>query len=193
MGAWDELDVEISVEVDTSDIDTALDLCDEYFLEDVVNHLQHIKKGVDEGSKEGVKDLAGRNRSFQEQEIADMDKHPYASGMLASSINDEEQDEYTWLIGTRINHIYPMSVEYGRSEIYPVNAKALAFYAKDGGVMTYRKGKSGVTFGKMEHGLIFRKRVGKAEPRPFVQPAFEKTEKIADEMMLRYVGRNLDK
>ena len=174
MGAWDELDVEITVEVDTSDIDTALDLCDEYFLEDVVEQLQHIKKGVDEGSKEGVAYIASKNRSYQEQEIVDLDKHPYASGMLGSSINDEEQDEYTYLVGTRINHIYPMSVEYGRREVRPINAKCLFFYSLDGDP-------------------VWTMYSGAADPNPYVQPAFEKTEQIADELMLRYVGWNLDK
>ena len=74
------------------------------------------------------------------------------------------------MIGTIINHIYPLSVEYGRGPVYPIRAKALAFYSDSGE-------------------LIFRKSVGPAKPRPFVAPAFEKTVDIADEIMLRYFGR----
>lgn len=172
MGAWDELDTEISVEVDTSEIDTALGICDEYFTEDIKQELESIKKGVEEGSQQGVADLAVRNRSFQQQLITNLGKHPYASGMLGSSIVEEEQDEYSWLIGTRINHIYPMCVEYGRGPVEPVTAKVLFFYALTGEP-------------------VFTKHVGPAQPRPFVAPAYDKTDSIAEEMMLRYIGRNL--
>ena len=174
MGAWDELDTEISVEVETDDIDNALDLCDEYFLEDISKYLEDIKEGVEKGSSKAVSDLATRNRSFQQQLITDLGEHPYASGMLGSSIVEEEQDEYTWLIGTRINHIYPMAVEYGRDAVEPVNKKVLFFYALSGEP-------------------VFTMKSGPAEPRPFVEPAFEKTESIAEEMMMRYIGRNLPK
>lgn len=172
MGAWDELDTEVSVELDITDIDVAIDLCDEYFLDDVRTELENIKKGVEDGSKEGVADIAVRNRSFQQQEITDLSKHPYASGMLGSSITEEEQDEYTWLIGTRINHIYPMAVEYGRDAVEPVNKSVLFFYALSGEP-------------------VFTKHVGPAEPRPFVEPAYEKTADLAEELMIRYIGRNL--
>lgn len=172
MGAWDELDTEISVEVETDDIDFAIDLCDEYFTDDIREHLERVKKGIEDGSREGVADIAVRNRSFQQQLITDLSVHPYASGMLGSSIVEEEQDEYTWLVGTRINHIYPMAVEYGRDAVEPVNAKVLFFYALSGEP-------------------VFTKHVGPAEPRPFVQPAYDKTDNIAEELMLRYIGRNL--
>lgn len=172
MGAWDELDTEISVEVETDELDTAIDLCDEYFTEEIKDYLVNIKEGVDEGSKQGVQDIAVRNRSFQQQLITDLGEHPYASGMLGSSITEEEQDEYTYLVGTRINHIYPMAVEYGRKEVVPVTAKVLFFYALSGEP-------------------VFTKYAGPAEPRPFVAPAYEKTNNLAEELMLRYIGRNL--
>lgn len=172
MGAWDELDTEISAEVDTTELETAIGLCDEYFTDDIREHLEQIKKGVEKGTGEGVKDIATRNRSFQQQLITDLGEHPYASGMLGSSIVEEEQDEYTWLVGTRINHIYPMAVEYGRGPVEPVNAKALFFYSLSGEP-------------------VWTKHVGPAEPRPFVAPAYDKTDNIAEELMIRYIGRNI--
>lgn len=172
MGAWEELDTEISVEVDTTVIDSALAVCDEYFLDDVRTELENIKKGIEEGSKEGIADIATRNRSFQQQLINDVGKHPYSTGMLGSSITEEQKDDFTWLVGTRINHIYPMAVEYGRKEVYPIRAKSLAFYLNTGE-------------------LIFAKKAGKAKPRPFVAPAYDKTDNIAEAIMLRYIARNL--
>ena len=147
-------------------------LCDENFTDDIKQELEKIKTGIENGSKEGVADIAVRNRSFQQQLITDTGEHPYASGMLGSSIIEDQQDEYTWLVGTRINHIYPMAVEYGRDAVEPVNAKVLFFYALSGEP-------------------VFTKHVGPAEPRPFVAPAYDKTEDIAEELMIRYIGRNL--
>ena len=146
-----------------------LDFDDVY--EPLYETLDNLKTGLDDGSKEGVEDIANRNLSFQEQYINEVCDNP--SGMLASSIDVEEQDEYTYLIGTMINHIYPMAVEYGRSEVYPIRAKALAFY--------------------YDGELIFRKKVGPAKPRPFVAPAFEKTNDVAEEIMLRKIEIAIDR
>ena len=172
MGAWDELDTEISVTLDTSGLDDLMDSLDfDDVFEPLYETLDNLKTGLDDGSKEGVEDIANRNRSFQEQFINEVCDNP--SGMLASSIDVEEQDEYTYLIGTMINHIYPMAVEYGRSEVYPIRAKALAFY--------------------YDGELIFRKKVGPAKPRPFVAPAFEKTNDVAEEIMLRKIEIAIDR
>ena len=173
MGAWDELDTEITVDVDTSDLDDLQYLDDPYgIFDDVQNYALDLSEAVHDGSKRGVEEIAVRNRSFQQQIIAEVCDNP--SGMLMSSIQEEEEnDGYTFIVGTIINHIYPMSVEYGRSEVYPIRAKALAFY--------------------LNGELVFRKSVGKADPRPFVAPAYEKTTSIADELMLIEVNHAIQK
>ena len=170
MGAWDELDTLITVDMD-SDIDDAINRVDDYFTEEVAEYLADIKDAVEEGSRKGVEDLATRNRSFQQQIIRDVCDNP--SGMLASSIMEEEQDEYSWLICTTINHIYPLCVEKGRGPVYPIKAKALAFYSPDGE-------------------LIFRKSAGPAKARPFVAPAFDRTLEITETIMLEYIGGALE-
>lgn len=166
MGAWDELDTEINVTVDTSELDELLEICggsDIY--EPLEASVNRLKKGLTDGSKEAVKDIARRNKSFQEQLINIVCDNP--SGRLMSSITAEKQNDFTYLVGTRITEIYPMSVEYGRREVYPKRAKALAFY--------------------LDGELVFRKKVGRAEPRPFVAPAYETTKGVAEEIMLRKV------
>lgn len=167
MGAWEELDTEISIEVDTSDLEAILDIDDEFdIFEPVTKSLEKFIENIHDGSKEAVDDISDRNKSFQGQIISQVCDNP--SGMLASSIQKEEvNDGYGFIVGTIINHVYPMAVEYGRSEVYPINAKALAFYYKGE--------------------LIFRKRVGEAKPRPFVAPAYEKTDSIAEEIVLRKI------
>lgn len=164
MGAWSELDTEISVDVDTSDLEKILELDD--IFEPVKETASKLIQNLHDGSKEAVEDIARRNKSFQEQAIAETCDNP--SGMLLSSIQQEEiNNGYGFIVGTIINHIYPLCVEFGRGEVYPVRAKALAFY--------------------LDGELVFRKSVGKAEPRPFVAPAYEKTSLIAEEIMLRKV------
>ena len=167
MGAWEELDTEIEVTVETDDIDTVLNMDDEFgVFEPVQEYLKNVKRGFEEGGKEGALDVARRNKSFQQQFIFRNCDNP--SGMLATSIEYEGSD-YNYLIGTRINHIYPMSVEYGRKGFGPIPpTKALAFY--------------------YQGELIFRKRVGPAKPRPFVAPAYEVTGQIADEIVLRKIN-----
>ncbi|MBQ8017523.1 MAG: hypothetical protein IJ258_05385 [Methanobrevibacter sp.] len=171
MGAWDELDTEISVEVDTTELEDLKFLLEtediDGIFDDAVDYVDKLITGIHEGSQEGVQDIAERNRSFQDQIISEACDNP--SGMLASSIYAEEVDEYTYLVGTTINHIYPMALEFGRGPVYPIRAKALAFYAPSGE-------------------LVFRKSAGPARPRPFVAPAFDRTSQIAEEIMLRKVN-----
>lgn len=171
MGAWSELDTEISAEVDTTDLNGIINLDDPYgIFEDTKKGASELIKAIEDGTKRGLEDIAVRNRSFQQQIIAQVCDNP--SGMLASSIQEENEDEYKWIVGTILNHIYPMSVEYGRGPVYPINAKALAFY--------------------LDGVLVFRKSVGPAKPRPFVAPAYEKTADISEELMLRWVNHSIN-
>ena len=159
MGAWEELDTEFNLNIELSDLDTLNEGTGDLGIFDDIT--DDLKTKINAGSKRGMSELAKRNVSFQEKWINQNCKNP--SGMLASSI-DVEEGEYTAITGTRINDIYPMSIEYGRSAIYPVHAKALAFYADNGE-------------------LIFRKSAGEAKPRPFVAPAYEDTLDIAEEII----------
>ena len=172
MGAWDELDTLITIDVDTSELNEASSVLDDYFTTELADYFNDLTEDMETGSRKVVEDLATRNRSFQQQIINDVCDNP--SGMLASSIQEEAQDEYTYLIGTIINDIYPLCVEKGRGPVYPINAQALAFYSSDGE-------------------LIFRKSVGLAKPRPFVAPAFERTLDITDTMLIEYIGGEMDK
>lgn len=165
MGRWKELETEISVELDLSDLDHLLNYGDEFA--PLKLKVEQIKSKMERGSKRAVHELAKRNVSWQEKYINKHCKNP--SGMLASSIVPEKKTDYSWITGTRINHIYPMSVEYGRKGFGPKKAKALAFYNDDGE-------------------LIFRKRVGPAMPRPFVSPAYTETLLVSEEMLIREIG-----
>lgn len=170
MGAWDELNTEISVENDFTDLDNLLSLDDELgIFEPVHKIVDDLKSAIDEGSQRGVFELAKRNISFQEKWINQNCKNP--SGILATSIDYEEEGDYSIITGTRINHIYPMSVEYG-ADIYPVTAKVLRFPAPDDW-----------TGDVDEDGFVFLKEAH-PRPHPFVAPAYDDTVEITETIMV---------
>ena len=70
MGAWNELDTEISVENDFSDLDTILGIDDKYGIYYALkDEVRTIRNAMDTGSKRGVEELAKKNVSFQEKWI----------------------------------------------------------------------------------------------------------------------------
>lgn len=165
MGAWKELDTEIEANFNFSDLDELISLPDSIGVYAPLKEMaKQLKKEFQQGAKRGVREIAKKNKSFQEKWINKNCKNP--SGMLASSIGIVGND-YSLTVGTTINHVYPMSVEYGHKDIYPIRAKALAFYNDDGE-------------------LIFRKYVGDTfnRKRPFVKPAYDDTQKIAEKLMM---------
>lgn len=177
MGAWDELDTLITVDAETDDLDDIQNLDDPYgIFEDVIEYAGNLKEAVQTGCYKGADDLATRDRSFQEQALQKC-KNP--SGILASSINVEDNssggDHSEFLIGTDIQHIYPLSIEFGRGEVHPIPPKTrLRFYGEGG----Y---------------LIYPLMAGKADPVPFVAPAYEKTVDISEKIMLLYIGNEMSK
>ena len=190
MGAWSQLDTLIEITFDEKDIDEAITIYgqDEAFSE-VTDYLRKLRKAFLTASEQSAEDLSKRLVSFQQQIISEVCDNP--SGMLSTSIEAKKETKYRYLVGTTINHIYPLALEYGRGEVRPIRAKALAFYAPDEGVMTFSKGVSGLTFGKAEHGLIFRMRSKPAKPRPFVAPAYNKVKAISKGVVIRKIGENM--
>lgn len=172
MGAWEELDTKISVEVNTNEIDKYIDIFDNDYTSEIRNCLENIKKSVEKGSEEGSQQIAIFNRSIQQELITDLSEHPYASGILGSSIQEEQIDNYTWLVGTTITHFYPLCVEYGRGEIRPVYAKVLFFYSLSGEP-------------------VFTKYVGPAPPKPFVAPAYDRTVSESENILMQSIQNNL--
>lgn len=171
MGAWDELNTEISVTVDTTDLEDLLDFDD--IFEPVKTTASKLITNIHDGCKEAAEDISNRNISFQQQYIYANCKFP--SGILASSIQKDEIDGgYGFITGTIISHIYPMSVEYG-ADIYPVNRKVLRFPAPED--WTGPIDNDGFVFVKEAH----------TRPHPYVQPAFEDTMEIAEEIVLRKI------
>ena len=172
MGAWDELDTEITIDVDTSDLEEILTLDGEVF-EPVIDTVKTLIKNIHDGSKEAVENISKRNKSFQQEIIGNICKNP--TGMLQSSIHNKQiNGGYGYLVGTVINHIYPMSVNYG-ADIYPKNKKVLRFQPPPDW-----KGKVS------KDGFVFLKEAHQ-KPKPFVAPAYRRTDRIAEQIVLRKI------
>ena len=172
MGKWKELETEITLHIDGS-FDELIKIGQQDGFQGLSGLAFQLKKGVERASSKAVSDLAKHNRSLQQRLIADTSVHPYASGMLASSIIEQKTGEYQYLIGTRINHIYPMAVEYGRKEVRPKKPNGvLWFYSLSGEI-------------------VFTRYAGPAEPRPFVEPAYKETERIAQKITDALIDKEL--
>jgi hypothetical protein len=166
MGAWDELDTLIEATSDVSALDDLIEVCNSdsdfaEIFEPAVQQAEAWKTAIEEGTEQGLEVTAENLVSMEQTEILDTGKHPYAQGILGTSIRKEEHGN-GWLVGTSITHIYPMSVEYG-ADIFPLRAKALAFQP-DLNVWDGEVNEKGFVFLPYAH----------ISPRPFVAPAYER-------------------
>ena len=167
MGAWEELDTELTVVNDVSALDDIINECNGEFseiFEDAVKTAEELKKAIDDGSKEGLEITANRLMSRESRYATDSShraENSRASGKLASSIT-VEGGGYHYTVGTTIDEIYPMSVEYGRGEVHPIPPNTrLRFYGQDG----Y---------------LIYPLMSAEAPPYPFVQPAYDEVVELVE-------------
>ena len=155
MGTWNELDTEVNVNLNTSELDELIEFLngDEVF-KPAVEIAERYKNGLVEGAKIGAKTIAQTDKSLQELAIAT--NATMASMNLLNSIEIEEESETSYIVGANIAHFYPLCVEKGRREVRPITAKALHWFTLSGTE-------------------IFSQYSSPAPPRPFVKPAYEET------------------
>ena len=158
MGAWDELDTKVNINLNTDELDEFIEFLEsDPIFEPAVELAHKYRNGIVEGSKIGAKRVSETNKSLQELAIATNATFTSTSnGSLLRSIEIEEESETSFIIGTNIAHFYPLCVEKGRSEVRPVYKKVLHWYTLSGDE-------------------VFSKYSSPAPPRPFVKPAFEET------------------
>ena len=165
MGAWDELDIEISAENDTLELENLITELDDSEFADIFEPAKNIAEGflqaIEDGTDAGLEIIASKISAVEKREIGDTDKHPYSQGILETSIDYEEQGN-GYLIGTSINHIYPMSVEYG-ADIYPKKASVLRVHESQVIDWDGKPDEEGYFYFKEAH----------IPARPFVQPAYD--------------------
>ena len=163
MGTWDELDTQVNVSLDTSELDELIQFLDgDPVFTPAIELAEKYKKGIENGAKEGAETIAKRNKSLQELAIAT--NGTIASMDLINSIEIEELSDTSYLVGTSITHFYPLCVEKGRAEVRPVNAKVLHWFTLSGNE-------------------VFSMYSSPAPPRPFVKPAYEQTQSEAQDIV----------
>ena len=157
MGSWSELDTEVNVKLDTSELDELIQfLNSDPIFAPAVAMAERYKRGLEDGSKLGAKTIAEVDKSLQELAIATNATFTNANGGLLRSIEIQDESDTNYVIGTNITHFYPLCVEFGRGEVRPVKAKALHWFTLSGDE-------------------VYSQYSSPAPPRPFVKPAFEET------------------
>lgn len=169
------LDITVESEIDTSALDDLMDELDGFqgVFEPALQKAQAYKKAMQDGEKQGLDVLGGFIVGEEQEQILDVGKHPYSQSILGTSIVHRLKD-HSVTIGNTINHIYPMSVEFG-ADIYPKTKKFLKFQTKDGDIV----------FARESH----------PKPHPFVEPTAEVTKQyISDGVgVFREVCKKMDK
>lgn len=161
MGVWDELDIGIEVELDTTDLDNAINIVgnNEYFADILTDELEQLKEELNQNSDELAEQLAEKGKSLQQLAIGM--NGTIASGALFNSIELEADGERRYLVGTTINHFYPLVVEKGRGAVVPVRAKVLHFFTQSGDE-------------------VFTKYSKPFSGKPYVEPAYQQLLSEAD-------------
>ena len=165
-----DLGTKVRVELSTDSIDSAISYCDGIdIFEDVSSMLTNIKDDIQSGAEDGIREVAEFNQSLQEDFITS--NGSIMSGNLVSTILIDETSSTEFFIGTFLD--YAKYVEYGRGAVFPITAKYLHYFTKEGDE-------------------VFSKSSKPAEPRPFVQPAFERTEAEAVSIIEGAINNAID-
>ena len=167
MGTWDELDTDVNVSLDTSELDDLIEfLGDDSVFAPAIEIAQRYKNGIEEGAKEGAENIAKRVKSLQELAIAT--NATMATMNLLNSIEIEKNSDTSYLVGTTITDFYPLCIEKGRGPVRPIRAKVLHWFTLSGNE-------------------VFSMYSSPAPPRPFVKPAYEQTQSEAHEIVSKCI------
>lgn len=174
MGTWQELDIDITVNSNTDDLQQVINQCNtsvgdakiSAMFSEIAEVLTLFKNDFDRGVDEGAFELADTSRSLQELTIAL--NGSIAHQKLIDSIKIEEQGKNHYLVGTTIEHFYPLTIEKGRGEVRPINYQFLHYFTLSGKE-------------------IFSKYSRPTTPKPYVEPTFNEVVSRAESIMRRNI------
>lgn len=170
MGAWDELDTDVIVNIeDLSELDELINYTNgkEYYA-DINEFIRKIKAGLEVGAEYGAQTVAYKGKSMQERLIAQQSQR---SGALMGSIEVEQHDRFQYTFGTTIEHFYPLCIENGRGEVHPINYGYIQWQNPDGSWVRLNEPRF----------------AGPAAAKPFVQPTYEQLRNEAEEIVWRNI------
>lgn len=163
----EELQIKVNLETDFNSIEnlnlSSSDSEVDDILDEIKNMFLNVKSDVEQGLEEGMQTIAETIKGLQEKYIKI--NNSISTGALLNSINIEKIGKYEYLIGTSIEDIYPLTIEYGRDEVRPKSAKVLRWYNKSGDV-------------------VFSYYSSATKPKPFVQPSFDDIENEVENILM---------
>ena len=169
-----DLTTRITVNVNSDSIDDAISRIEsDKFLSQtsIADKLLEKKNQLDNLEEPVAEAVAERLQSNQEMIISS--KH-YITGMMANSV-DISQDGRDYLVGNTAHSIdgfpYPLAIETGRREVFPVEKKVLRWF--EGGMI-------GGT-------PIFARHSSSVAADPFVQPSIDDTIYDIEEIVREHV------
>ena len=164
MGFEPELTTRVTVEVDTSELDNAISIMSSGILSDtgIVDELEKKKEKLESIREPVAQAVAEALSSNQENIISSKHGPPKSSGMMAQSVDIQEDGEDRLVFNSAESvdgFPYPLAIEKGTKDhwVAPVTFKALHWVDKDGEHFSKGHMVSGIT------------------PDPFVEPSIKDT------------------
>ena len=157
-----EITTRVTVDIDVSAFDDAIDLIDS---DEILSEIPSLKEEL-EDKKTIIQNfktplgLAVSQNLQSNQEMIISSKH-YITGLMAGSV-DIMGDGDDYLVGNTAMSVdgfpYPLAIETGRREIYPISAKVLRWF-------------EGGDFNRP----VFARYASSVEADPFVEPSIDDT------------------
>lgn len=173
-----EITTTVKVEHNAADLDKAIEMLESdeimsFCFSEVITKLQDTKGRLNPATDEMALAVSESLSSHQE-EIISM-KHNF-TGMMMSSVDITKDGNAQYLVGNTATSIdgfpYPLAIETGRREVYPVERKWLRWWTEP-----YFSGD-----------VVFAKRSSAVEPDPFVEPSINLTLSTLDDIVNEFAA-----
>ena len=132
-----EITTTVSVEADTKDLEESINLMqsNEIMSECFTDIIEYLEGKLEETNELVDPTAEAVAESLSAYQSAIIKTKHYATGMMANSVDVMKDGEGVYLVGNTATSVdgfpYPLAIETGRREVYPINAKALRWF--DGG------------------------------------------------------------
>lgn len=174
-----EITTTVSVNIHHEDIDKSIDVLQSNEIsasvfDELISMLEERKEALQNIQNPLAEAVAENLQSHQEQIISM--KH-YHTGMMMNSVDISQDGDGVYLVGNTATSVdgfpYPLAIETGRREVYPINAKCLRWWDKNSGE------------------IVFAKRSSAVAPDPFVQYSVDMTEEAIEEIANEFLEKAL--
>ena len=148
VGFIPEITTTITIDADTSGLDESINLMQSSEImstcfTDILDYVQEKKTEVENLVDPTAEAVAESLSAYQSAIIKT--KH-YRSGMMANSVDVSHDGNGVYLVGNTATSVdgfpYPLAIETGRREVYPINGQWLRWF--DGGKPVFAKRSSSV-------------------------------------------------